>query len=86
MKVKIGIVGLGFFSDDVSGLFHQHPAVEEVVVCDLVMERVEQSMKKHGLKRGFTSMDEMLEQAGDLNCIGIFTQRHLHSKLVLQAL
>ncbi len=86
MKVKIGIVGLGFFSDDFIGLFHQHPDVEEVVVCDLVKERVEQSMKKHGLKRGFTSMDEMLEQAGDLNCIGIFTQRHLHSKLVLQAL
>lgn len=86
MKVKIGIVGLGFFSGDFVKLFRDHPDVEEVIVCDLVKERVEDFQKKYKIKRGFTSMEEMLKEVPDLNSIGIFTQRHLHAKLVLQAL
>ena len=43
--MKIGIVGLGFFSDDFVRLFNIHPDVEEVVVADLDAERVKESMK-----------------------------------------
>lgn len=84
--MKIGIVGLGFFSDDFVRLFNIHPDVEEVVVADLDAERVKESMKKHHLKRGFGSFEEMLKGAPDLDCIGIYTQRHLHGPMIAQAM
>ena len=80
-KIHIGVVGLGAFSSDFIKLFGMHPDVEEVAVCDLLPERVAKSRKEHGIKRGFTSFDEMLK-CKDLDSIAIFTQRHLHAKMV----
>ena len=59
--MKIGIVGLGAFSDDFVKLFNMHPDVEEVVVADLNEKNLKASMMKHNLKRVFSSFDEMLE-------------------------
>ena len=84
-KIHIGVVGLGAFSSDFIKLFGMHPDVEEVAVCDLLPERVAKSRKEHGIKRGFTSFDEMLK-CKDLNSIAIFTQRHLHAEMVEKAL
>ncbi len=84
--MKIGIVGLGFFSDDFVKMFKMHPDVEEVAVADLVDERVNESAKRHGIKRTFKSLDDMLENGKDIDCIGIFTQRHIHADMVLKAL
>lgn len=84
--MKIGIVGLGFFSDDFVRLFNMHPDVDEVVVADLDADRVAESMKKHHIKRGFSSFEDLLENAPDVDCIGIFTQRHLHGPMVVKAM
>lgn len=84
--MKIGIVGLGAFSDDFVKLFNMHPDVEEVVVADLSEQNLSASMKKHNLKRGYRSFDELLEKAPDVECIGIYTQRHLHGPMIIQAL
>ena len=84
--MKIGIVGLGFFSDDFVRLFNLHPDVDEVVVADLDPERVKISMEKHHLKRGYNSFEDLLDNAPDVDCIGIFTQRHLHGPMVVKAL
>ena len=86
MVKKIGIVGLGAFSDDFIRLFKVHPDVEEVVVADLNHEAVARCMEKHGITRGYYSFDEMLEEATDLDSIGIFTQRHLHGPMIISAL
>ena len=86
MKVRIGIVGLGGFSEGFIPLFKKHPDVEEVAICDLVPERVKASAERHGITRTFSSLDDMLENGKDLNCIAIFTQRHLHAPMVLKAL
>ncbi len=51
MKLRIGIVGTGYFSDDFIRLFKMHPDVEEVALCDCVPERVEEIGAKHGLTR-----------------------------------
>lgn len=84
--MKIGIVGLGLFSDDFVHLFKMHPLVDEVVVAETVKERLEASMKKHNIKRGFSSFEELLEKAPDVDCIGIFTQRHLHGSMIVHAM
>ena len=86
MGIKIGVVGLGFFSDDFIRLFKLHPDVDEVAVADIVPERVKEKMAKYNLKRGFLGLDEMLTKAPDIDCVAIFTQRHLHGPMVEQAL
>lgn len=86
MGIKIGVIGLGQFSDDFVRLFNIHPDVEEVAVADLDRERVQRTMEKHKLKRGFYSFEELLEKAPDISCIAIFTQRHLHGPMILKAL
>lgn len=86
MKARMGIVGAGNFSDDFIRLFHEHPDVEELAIADLDDGRLTESGAKHGVSRLYHSLDEMLKEGKDLNCIGIFTQRHLHGPMVLQAL
>lgn len=84
--MKIGIVGMGAFSDDFVKLFTLHPDVEEVVVADLDETRVQKAMEKHHIKRGYTSYEELLEKADDVDSIAIFTQRHLHGPMIVKAL
>ena len=86
MKVKIGIVGSGFFSRDFVRLFDLHPDVDEICVAELVEERRQEIKEAFPNAKIFSSMDEMLEKAPEINCVGIFTQRHLHGPMVIQAL
>ena len=46
--MKLGLVGVGKFSDDFVRLFNIHPDIDEVVLADLDEERVKTSMEKHG--------------------------------------
>ncbi len=86
MGIKIGVVGAGLFSGDFIRLFKLHPDVEEVVIADVVPERVKDAMTRHGLKRGYLGLDEMLAEAPDIDSVAIFTQRHLHGPMVIKAL
>ena len=84
--MKIGIVGLGGFSDDFVRLFKMHPLVEEVVVADIMKERRDDTIKRHNIKRAFSSFEELLEKAPDVDSIAIFTQRHLHGPMTIHAM
>lgn len=86
MKLRIGIVGYGFFSRDFVKLFNQHPDVEKIYAADLVEERRNDIKKDFPDCEVFNSYEDMLENAEGLNCIGIFTQRHLHAPMVIKAL
>ena len=85
MGIKIGIVGYGTFSRHFVELFKLHPDVDEVVVADLSEKYRNEAEKENGV-RTFASFDDMLEKMPELNCVGIFTQRHIHGKMVIQAL
>lgn len=86
MGIKIGVVGCGAFSADFIRLFNLHPDVDEVAVADVFEERARSTAEKFGLKRYFTSLDDMLARGSDLDSIAIFTQRHLHGPMILEAL
>ena len=85
MGFKIGIVGYGDFSRDFVRLFCLHPDVDEVVVADLSPKYCAEAEAEYGV-RTFASYDDMLEQEEELDCVGIFTQRHLHGPMVIKAL
>ena len=83
-KLKIGVVGYSF-ARDFTRLFYLHPDVESVCVAELKEELRERAKKEHPGIKTYNSYDEMLEKA-DINCVAIFTQRHLHGPMVIKAL
>ena len=86
-KVKVCIIGMGEFSDFFIPLFKSHPNVSEVSICDLIPERCDAAIKKHGgITRVFKSLDDVIENGKDIDCIALFTQRHLHGPMVIEAL
>mgnify|MGYP004551298435 CR=1 FL=1 len=86
MGIKIGIVGFGEFSESFLDIFLTHPDVEKVVGAELMPERREHIMKTFGVTKMYESYDDMLDGESDLDCIGIFTQRHMHGPMVIKAL
>jgi predicted dehydrogenase len=83
MMMKLGIVGAGSFSKQFVPLFQAHPLIEQVTVTDLLPERRQAFEQNFGIA-SYASFDEMLKS--DVTAVAIFTQRHLHGPLVIQAL
>lgn len=83
-KIKVGVVGYSF-ARDFTRLFYHHPDVESVCVAELKEELRERAKKEHPGIETYNSYDEMLEKA-DINCVAVFTQRHLHGPMVIKAL
>lgn len=83
-KIKVGVVGY-CFARDFTRLFYLHPDVESVCVAELKEELRELAKSEHPGIKTYNSYDEMLEKA-DINCVAIFTQRHLHGPMVVKAL
>ncbi len=52
MGIKIGVVGCGRFSPGFIRFFRDHPDVDEVALCDIKPERVNENLEKFGLTRG----------------------------------
>lgn len=84
-KIKLGIVGFGEYSLSYLDLWLQHPLIECVVGAEFIDERREHVANTYGMKM-YKTYDEMLAAEKDLNCIGIFSQRHQHGPMVIQAL
>jgi len=81
--LKIGIVGVGQFSKHFIPVFKAHPYVKSVYVTDLIKEREIVAKEKYDVN-AMESFEEMLES--DIDCIAIFTQRHLHGTMAIKAL
>jgi predicted dehydrogenase len=84
MGMKVGICGAGAFSECFIPLFKAHPLVDEVVLADLIPERVTECAHKYGLQRTFGSLEELCES--DVDAIVLMTQRQLHGPQALAAL
>jgi predicted dehydrogenase len=84
VKYTIGICGIGFFGSRFVPLFKAHPVVKEVVLVDAVRKRAEEAAAEAGIDRVLDSFDELL--ASDVDAVAIFTQRHLHAPMAVQAL
>lgn len=82
-KLRIGILGCGEFSVNFTRLFAAHPYTEKVVCADTNPDKALEFHKLFGIDY-YTSLDEMLNT--DINAVAIFTPRHTHGPLVIQAL
>lgn len=84
-KVRIGIVGFGEFSLSHIEIFMAHPDVETVVGAELNDERRKFVEDTYKIKM-YDSYENMLEHEPGLNCVGIFSQRHQHGPMIIEAL
>ena len=82
-KLRVGILGCGKFSVNFTRLFLAHPYVEKVVCADTEPEKAKAFGEKFSINY-FTSLDQLLQT--DINAVAIFTPRHTHGPLVIQAL
>ncbi|MBC8079288.1 MAG: Gfo/Idh/MocA family oxidoreductase, partial [Gorillibacterium sp.] len=84
MGFKVGVVGAGQFAKCFIPLIQAHPFVDEVVLAEVVPERRERFAKSFGIKKTYSTLEEILNT--DVDAVAIFTQRHLHGPQTLQAL
>ncbi|MFC1716318.1 Gfo/Idh/MocA family protein [Candidatus Poribacteria bacterium] len=84
MGIKVGICGVRGFGTAFIKLFQVHPQVDEVVLADLIPERVAARAKEFGVKRTFASLDELCKS--DVDAIALFTPRWSHGPQAVQAL
>jgi len=84
MSIKIGIVGVGDFAQCFIPLFMAHPLVKEVAFCDSNEQKLHDNSGKYGVKRLFSSLEELL--SSDVDAVAIFTQNWLHAPQATQAL
>ena len=82
-KIRIGILGCGEFAMHFVPLFEKHPYVEKVCVADTDYDKAKHYGEKFGIEY-YCSLDALLET--DINAVAIFTPRHTHGPLVIQAL
>jgi len=83
-KLTVAVIGCGGFAASFVPLFQKHPYVEKVYVCDIVRERAESYQEKFGAEI-VESFEAALENK-EINAVAIFTERHTHGPLVVQAL
>jgi predicted dehydrogenase len=84
MGLRIGVVGVGRFSKTFIPLFNAHPIVDEVVLCEIVPERLKEGMERFGIRNGTANFDELCRS--DIDAVAIISQRQLHGPQTIQAL
>jgi len=82
--VKIGMVGTGGFAQCFIPLFKAHPSVDEIVLCDLIPEKLRAAAAKFGVHRTSPSLDDVLES--DVDAVAVITQNWLHAPQATKAL
>lgn len=82
--LRLGLVGAGNFLPSFAPLFAAHSDVASIHVADLDLSRAEAAMRKYNLAGAVGSMEELLSIG--IDAVAIFTPRHTHAALALQAM
>lgn len=83
-KLSVAMIGCGAFCRNFVPLFKAHPTVESVYVCDVLPERAAKYSQDFGVEV-IPTFEEALRRP-DVNAVALFTQRHLHGPMAVQAL
>jgi predicted dehydrogenase len=90
MPISLGLVGLGAFGTAFADLYHAHPEVNRIALCDREPERIraivdrEHFGEKFDPKDAYDSLDAICDS--DLDAIVLITQPWLHAPQALQIL
>ncbi len=85
MKVKWGIIGCGDGAERKSGpALYKVKDSELVAVCDSNAEKARKFAQRHGAKRYYTTVEELLKDE-DVNAIYVATPVYLHAEHTIKA-
>jgi predicted dehydrogenase len=83
--LRLGFVGAGsFLRDHFAPTFKAHPGVAECWVADLELPRAQALADHHGFAGAVRTLDELIARGVD--AVAIFTPRHTHTPLAIQAM
>jgi len=84
MGIKVGMVGVGAFSQSFIPLFTAHPLVDQITLCDLDAEKLRENAAKHQINDTSPSLDHLIST--DVDAVAVITQNWLHGPQAVQAL
>ena len=84
MSIRVGICGVGSFAGSFIPLFHAHPEVSELILCDLDEEKLRARSAQFSIASTCPSLDELCQM--DVDAIAIFSQNWMHGPQAAQAL
>lgn len=88
-KLRIGLIGLGGMGGMHYGCHIHNPEVELVAICDIIPEKVENTLKNWDPTgcdtKGFTDFKEMIDTV-ELDAVDICTPNDFHSIIAVYAL
>ncbi len=82
-KVRIAVVGLGFFAQNQLEAWRVIEGAELVAVCDRDPAKVEAARRRYGVARGYTDVAEMLAEGG-IDAVDVATTPPSHRAVVEQ--
>ena len=84
-KVRVGVVGLGFWSTLTHlPIYETIPNIDVVAVSDVVEEKLQRVAHRFGIKKTYTDFAQMLESE-DLDIVSICTPPSTHASLTVTA-
>ncbi len=84
-KVRLGIIGLGWFGEIHGDAIAGIPEIELAALCTRTESRLSELAKKFGVKRTYTDYTEMLANP-DIDAVSVVTMWDQHTAPVLDAL
>jgi len=82
-KVRVGVVGLGFFAQNQLEAWRVIEDAELVAVCDRDPGKVEAARRRYGVDRGYTDVARMLAEGG-IDVVDVATTPPSHRAIVEQ--
>ncbi len=84
-KLKLGVIGCGFWSNFQIAAWHELEGVELIAVCDSNLEKARQVAKKFDIQDVYSSADELFESE-DLDFVDIISGVNSHFDLIRRSL
>ncbi len=88
MGISLGLVGLGAFGSGFADLFHRHPLVDKIALCDRDPNRIAEFANRDDwqtkLSGTYGSLDEICKS--DVDALVVITQHSLHAPQCVQAM
>jgi len=83
-KVKVGVVGAGYFGENHARVYSENLLAELTAVVDVDSKRAKEVAERYGARSWYTSVHEMLEKE-DVDAVSVATPEFSHKEPVLAA-
>ena len=85
MKLKIGVVGVGFWGSNHVRVLRELESAEVKAVCDIDLEKAKYVAKKFGVPNYYQNLDDMLNKE-ELDAVTVCTPSVSHAKIAVRIL